>query len=42
MLNGVNPLAYLTYLLENVRNRAIDLPRPDQFDKSGAEALKAA
>ena len=41
-LNGVNPLAYLTYLLENVRNRAMDLPRPDQFEKSGTEIPRAA
>ena len=34
-LNGVNPLAYLTFVLENVRNKAVDLPRPDQFGKPG-------
>lgn len=34
-LNGVNPLAYLTFVLEKVRNKTVDLPRPDQFGKPG-------
>lgn len=30
-VNHVNPLTYLTYVLKNVRNRAVTLPTPDDF-----------
>ena len=29
--NKVNPLTYITYLLENVRNKAVILLLPDEF-----------
>ena len=29
--NSVNPLTYLTYILSNTRNRAVQLPTPDEF-----------
>lgn len=31
-LNKVNPLTYMTYLLSNVRNKAITLPMPHEFN----------
>jgi hypothetical protein len=34
-LTKVNPLTDLALLLENVRDRAVDLPRPDPFGKAG-------
>lgn|GEM_PF-3333464 len=36
-LNGVNPLAYLTLVLENMRNKAVELPIPYQFGRLGQE-----
>jgi transposase len=33
--NKVNPLAYLTYVLSNVRNKSIQLLTPDEFTTSG-------
>ena len=30
--NRINPLAYLTYLLGNARDKAVQLPTPDEFD----------
>jgi transposase len=41
-LNGVNPLSYLTYLLENVRNKAVELPMPDEFGRLGSGVPVAA
>jgi transposase len=32
-VNHVNPLSYLTYVLKNVRNRAVTLPTPDDFTR---------
>jgi hypothetical protein len=32
-LNKVNPLTYMTYLLSNVRNKAIKLPMSHEFDQ---------
>ena len=29
--NAVNPLTYLTYILSNARNRAVQLPTPDEI-----------
>jgi hypothetical protein len=34
-VNSVNPLNYLTYLLQNVRNKAVELPVPDDFGRLG-------
>lgn len=31
-LNKVNPITYMTYLLSNVRNKAITLPMPHEFN----------
>jgi len=33
-LNGVNPLTYITYLLENVRKMGVVLLRPDQVGRT--------
>lgn len=33
--NSVNPLTYLTYILSNARNKALQLPTPDQFATFG-------
>ena len=40
-LNKVNPLTYITYLLENVRQKEVQLLRPDQFGKA-ADGLSLA
>jgi hypothetical protein len=32
--NKVNPLSYLTYVLDNAHNRYITLPRPEEFADS--------
>jgi hypothetical protein len=32
--NKVNPMAYLTSILSNARNKSIDLPTPDEFTGS--------
>jgi hypothetical protein len=29
--NKVNPLTYLAYILSNARNKALQLPTPDEF-----------
>lgn len=34
-VNSVNPLTYLTYILSNARNRAVQLPPPDEFATLG-------
>jgi transposase len=38
-VNHVNPLSYLTYVLRNVRNRAVTLPTPDDFTTPAAGQL---
>lgn len=38
-VNHVNPLTYLTYVLKNVRNRAVTLPTPDDFTMPAAGQL---
>ena len=35
-VNSVNPLTYLTYILSNARNRAVQLPTPDEFSELSA------
>ena len=34
--NSVNPLTYLTYIFSNARNRAVQLPTPDEFSELSA------
>ena len=34
--NNVNALTYLTYILSNARNRAVQLPTPDEFAELSA------
>jgi hypothetical protein len=41
-LNKVNPLTYITYLLENVRKKEVQLLRPEQFGKAGHDLPVAA
>ena len=41
-LNKVNPLTYITYLLENVRKTGVQLLRPDQFGKVGNDFAVAS
>lgn len=41
-LNGVNPLAYITYLLESVRDKNVPLPTPDEFCKQKGGVLPIA
>jgi len=33
-LKKVNPFIYITYLLSNVRNKAIKLPMPHEFNQT--------
>ena len=33
---SVNPLTYLTYIFSNARNRAVQLPTPDEFSELSA------
>ena len=33
--SSINPLTYLTYVLSNARNRAVQLPTPDEFATLG-------
>ena len=40
-LNRVNPLTYITYLLENVRKKKVQLLRPEQFCRT-ADGLSVA
>ena len=40
--NKVNPLTYLTYILSNARNRAVQLPTPDEFAELSAAPPPAA
>lgn len=41
-LNRVNPLTYITYLLENVRKKDVVLLRPDQFGSPGHDLALAS
>ena len=34
--NRINPLTYLTYILSHARNKALQLPTPDEFAKLSA------
>ena len=34
--NAVKPLSYLTYILSKTRNRAVQLPTPDEFAELSA------
>ena len=36
--NSLNPVTYLTYIFSNARNRAVQLPAPDEFATLGAAA----